>query len=171
MPEMIEVNSSAFVGDALKRAESRGVIECYEPATRKTLGTVPVTPPESLPGLVERARKAQGLWAKTSFDERRQGDRAPAGPRVGACRRALWIVLRDSGKTRHNAMLGEVWPVVEKARWTIANGEKFLQSETLPSGVFVHKRARVEYAPLGVIGIIAPWNYPLQNTSAPPSRP
>jgi len=31
----------------------------------------------------------------------------------------------------------------------------------------VHKRARIEYAPLGVIGVIAPWNYPLQNILGP----
>ena len=167
MPETIEIQSSASVRDALKRAEGRGIIECYEPATRKPLGTVPVTPPESLPGLVERARKAQGIWAKTSFDERRKVIGLVLDHVLAHADELCEIVSRDSGKTRHNAMLGEVWPVVEKARWTIAHGEKFLTSETVPSGVFVHKRARIEYAPLGVIGIIAPWNYPLQNIIGP----
>jgi len=77
------------------------------------------------------------------------------------------VVSRDAGKTRHNAMLGEVWPVVEKARWTIKHGERYLAPETVSAGLFVHKRARVEYQPLGVIGVIAPWNYPLQNILGP----
>ncbi len=167
MPETIEIKSSASVRDALKRAEARGVIECYEPATRKPLGTVPVTAPESLPTLVERARTAQTVWAKTSFDERRKVLGLILDHVLAHADELCEVVARDSGKTRHNAMLGEVWPVVEKARWTIANGEKFLLSEAVPSGVFPHKRARIEYAPLGVIGVIAPWNYPLQNILGP----
>jgi len=167
MPETIEITSSASVRDALKRAEARGVIECYEPATRKSLGTVPVTPPESLPGLVAKARKAQALWAKTSFDERRKVLGLLLDHVLSHADELCEVVSRDSGKTRHNAMLGEVWPVVEKARWTIAHGEKFLQAERVPSGVFPHKRARIEYSPLGVIGVIAPWNYPLQNILGP----
>jgi len=77
------------------------------------------------------------------------------------------LVVRDAGKTRENAMLGEVWPVVEKLRWTIANGEKHLRPERMSSGLFVHKKATVLYQPLGVIGVICPWNYPLQNVLGP----
>src|SRR3954452_24727741 len=126
MPDMIEIQNSASVRDALKRAESRGIIECYEPATRKTLGTVQVTAPESLPGLVDRARRAQGIWAKTSFDEPRKVIGLLLDHVLAHADELCEIFSRDSGKPRHNAMLGEVWPVVEKARWTIAHGEKFL---------------------------------------------
>ena len=153
--------------EALERAEARGVIECYEPATRRALGEVEITPPEALPAVLARARKAQERWARTSFAQRRQLLGLILDHVLAHADELCDVVARDSGKTRHNAMLGEIWPVVEKARWTIANGEKYLTPERVGSGVFLHKRARVEYQPLGVIGIIAPWNYPLQNILGP----
>lgn len=167
MPELIDVKSEKSVRDALKAAESRGIIECYEPATRKVLGSVQVTAPEALPGIIARARQAQGLWAKTSFDERRKVIGLILDHVLAHADELCEIISRDSGKTRHNAMLGEVWPVVAKARWTMANGEKHLLPETVSSGVFLHKKAQIEFAPLGVIGVIAPWNYPLQNILGP----
>jgi acyl-CoA reductase-like NAD-dependent aldehyde dehydrogenase len=152
---------------ALISAEERGIIECYEPATLKPLGFVPVTAPESLPELVARARKAQQSWAKTPFSERKKVLGLILDYVLLHADELVDVVARDAGKTRHNAMLGEVWPVVEKARWTIKHGERYLAPETVSAGLFVHKRARIEYQPLGVIGVIAPWNYPLQNILGP----
>ena len=76
-------------------------------------------------------------------------------------------ICRDAGKTLHNAMVGEIWPIAEKLRWTIKHGETHLRSETVSSGLLQHKRAIVEYHPLGVIGVITPWNFPLQNILGP----
>ncbi|MET0341577.1 MAG: aldehyde dehydrogenase family protein [Polyangiales bacterium] len=153
--------------EAVQSAKERGIIECYEPATLKPLGFVPVTTPEQLGVIVAEARKAQESWAKTPFAERRKVLAFILDYVLDHADELVDVVARDAGKTRHNAMLGEVWPVVEKARWTIANGEKYLVPEKVGAGLFLHKRARIEYAPLGVIGIIAPWNYPLQNILGP----
>lgn len=153
--------------EALLSAQQRGIIECYEPATLKPLGYVPVTPPEALPELVARARKAQQSWAKTPFSERAKVLGFILDYVLQHADTLVDVVSRDAGKTRHNAMLGEIWPVVEKARWTIKHGARHLSPETVSAGLFVHKRARIEYQPLGVIGVIAPWNYPLQNILGP----
>jgi acyl-CoA reductase-like NAD-dependent aldehyde dehydrogenase len=153
--------------EKLQQAEARGVIECYEPATRRSLGSVDVTAPAEIPKLVARARKAQESWRKTSFAERRRLLGFILDHVLTHADELCEVVARDAGKTRHNAMLGEIWPVVEKARWTMAHGEKYLVPERVGSGLFLHKRARIEYAPLGVVGIIAPWNYPLQNILGP----
>jgi len=167
MPETLEsVTRVAESSPSTGRDKTR-LIECYEPATLKSLGTVPATPPEALPGLVARARKAQESWAKTPFSERRKVLGLLLDYVLDHADELVEAVVRDSGKTRYNAMLGEVWPIVEKARWTIQNGEKYLSPEAVSSGLFLHKRARIEYAPLGVIGVISPWNYPLQNILGP----
>jgi acyl-CoA reductase-like NAD-dependent aldehyde dehydrogenase len=165
--EQSQLSSRASETLSLAEAQARGVIECYEPATLAPLGRVDVTAPEALPGLVARARKAQVSWAKTPFSERRKVLGLILDHVLAHADELVDVVSRDSGKTRENAMLGEVWPVVEKARWTIKHGERYLQPEARSAGVFAHKRARVEYAPLGVIGVIAPWNYPLQNILGP----
>jgi len=62
------------------------------------------------------------------------------------------------------AYYGEILTTCEKLRHLIVNGRKALQTESrgVPAMFFV-KKARVEYYPFGVIGIIIPWNYPFHN--------
>jgi acyl-CoA reductase-like NAD-dependent aldehyde dehydrogenase len=143
------------------------LIECREPATHSPLGTVPVDGPEQVREAVARARAAQIRWGQSSFEERRELLRRIMAHVLDHADELCDLVVRDAGKTRENAMLGEVWPVCEKMRWTIANGEKYLRPERMSSGLFVHKKATVLYQPLGVIGVICPWNYPLQNVLGP----
>ena len=56
------------------------------------------------------------------------------------------------------AYYGEILTTCEKLRHLIVNGRKALQTESrgVPAMFFV-KKARVEYYPFGVIGIIIPW--------------
>lgn len=143
------------------------MIECRDPATHALLGTVPVDGPEAVREAVVRARAAQVRWGKSTFEERRQLLRVVMAHVLDAADELCELVARDAGKTRENAILGEVWPVCEKIRWTIANGETHLRPERMSSGLFVHKKATVLYQPLGVIGVICPWNYPLQNVLGP----
>lgn len=142
-------------------------IPCFDPATGKKLGEVPSYTADEVRACVERARIAQRSWRRSSFSERRKVLRLLLEYVLAYADELCEVVARDAGKTLQNAMLGEIWPVCEKLRWTIANGEKHLQPEPVSSGLLVHKRARIEYQPLGVIGIITPWNYPLQNVVAP----
>jgi acyl-CoA reductase-like NAD-dependent aldehyde dehydrogenase len=168
MLELVKSETSAEpVRERLRDAEARGVIECFEPATRRPLGSVAVCPPEEIPKRIARARTAQERWAATSFAERRRVLGLILDHVLAHADELCEVIARDSGKTRHNAMLGEIWPVVEKARWCSAHGERHLRPERVGSGLLLHKRARIEYAPLGVIGVIAPWNYPLQNVLGP----
>jgi len=116
---------------------------------------------------IQRARTAQRDWCETSFTERRQVLKALLDYLLDHADEICEVIVRDSGKTRENAMVGEIWPVCEKLRWTIRHGEKHLRPERRSSGLFGHKKASVEFPPLGVIGVICPWNYPLQNILGP----
>ena len=159
----------ATIEESSARAEkgAADTIECFEPATEAPLGPVPVDGPEAVREAVERAREAQTSWGRSTFEERRELLRHITAHILDHADELCEMVVRDAGKTRENAMLGEIWPVCEKIRWTIANGEKHLLPERMSSGLFVHKKATVLYQPLGVIGVICPWNYPLQNVLGP----
>ncbi len=148
------------------RADARN-IRCFDPATREPLGTVAVDSPEQVRAAIERARAAQVGWAETDFARRRAVLRRMADHLLDHGPELVDLVVRDAGKTRENVLMGELWTVLEKLRWTIANGEKHLRPETVSSGMFVHKRAQLEFHPLGVVGAIIPWNYPLQNIMNP----
>ena len=58
----------------------------------------------------------------------------------------------------------------EKLWWLIKEGEEVLRPERRSSGrMMFYKSARVEYHPVGVVGAIVPWNYPVHNVLNPAS--
>jgi acyl-CoA reductase-like NAD-dependent aldehyde dehydrogenase len=152
---------------ASPQARRDDVILCFDPATREPLGEVPVDDPAAVRAAVARAKAAQKAWRKTSFAERRAVlQRFLDYTVANKDQLCAWVQL-DSGKTRENALVGEIWPVCEKLRWTIKNGERHLKPEKVSSGLLMHKRARLEFHPLGVLAAIIPWNYPFQNIANP----
>lgn len=63
-----------------------------------------------------------------------------------------------------DALLGEVLTTCEKISYVCKHGESALQREHRPTSILtLHKKAYVEYLPLGVLGVISPWNYPFHN--------
>lgn len=149
------------------RSVAPTVIQCENPATRAPLGSVPCTTPEEVPEIVARARRAGEAWAGSTFQERRALLEAILQYTLDHADEICDDIVTDSGKTRENAMYGEIWPVAAKLRWTIDHGEAVLRPERVPSGLLKHKRAFIEYVPLGVVGVITPWNYPYQNILGP----
>lgn len=143
------------------------VIDCFEPATRNPLGQVRVDSQEDVEKVVARARKAQSEWKHSSFAQRRKVLENILDYILEHSDEICETVARDAGKTRENALLGEVLPACEKIRWTVKNGERYLRDEKVSAGFMLHKKARIEYHPRGVIGGIIPWNYPFQNMMMP----
>ena len=67
-----------------------------------------------------------------------------------------------------DAAFGEILVTLEKIRWTIAEGEQVLQTEYRSTSLLtMHKSARVEYVPLGVVAAIVSWNYQFHNFIGP----
>src|SRR5690554_146231 len=143
------------------------LIHCVEPATGKFIATVAVDSPEAVREAVMRARKAQVVLGEMSPKERAVMLRAILDGVVREADHLVDLIVQDSGKTREHALMGEIFPVAEKLRWTIESGPKHLATERVGSGLLSHKRARIEYRPLGVKGAIVPWNYPFQNFMNP----
>ena len=154
-------------GAVAPETPARELIACADPATLEPLGSVPVMDEETVRAVVARGRKAQRVWATTSFDERRAVMRALLDAILAQQAEICALCVRDSGKTMVDAALGEIFPVCEKIRYVLAHGERDLRPERRPSGFLAHKRARVEYPPLGVVGVICPWNFPFHNIYCP----
>lgn len=142
-------------------------IECRDPATLKKLGDVPAMDREQVVAIVERARRAQAAWATTSFAERRAVLREVLEHVVAHQEEICRLAVRDSGKTMVDAVMGEIFPVCEKLRYTIGHGEQDLAPQKRGSGILLHKSSRVEYHPHGVVGVICPWNFPFHNLFCP----
>lgn len=146
---------------------SEGRIECHSPSTREHLGSVPISDAKAVRDAVRRARRAQARWRETSCKERRAVLASVLSRVLAESDRICECVMRDTGKTRENALTGEVWTVAAKLRWTLDQGERHLKPEAVSTGFLAHKRARLEFHPLGVLAAIVPWNYPFQNLANP----
>lgn len=148
---------------APEASQSPDMITCINPATGEKLGEVKAQSPAQVRDAVAKARIAQKEWAKSSFRQRRAVLNHIMTHILDHADELCDLIVKDSGKTYENAMMGEILPICTKIRWTIKNGERHLKPESVSSGMFPHKKARIEFRPLGVVACIIPWNYPLQN--------
>jgi acyl-CoA reductase-like NAD-dependent aldehyde dehydrogenase len=135
----------------------------YDPATLEEIGRVPNTDLSTMPEIFARARAAQAKWASLSFSERKAHVLKMRDYVVSHAEELAAIVSRDNGKTRMDALTTEVIPSALAADWYAKNVEKTLAPKNLAMGsiLFFNKRNRLERVPLGVVGVISPWNYPL----------
>jgi len=110
---------------------------------------------------VSQARAAAGWWAGLSFRERR--DHLVRWKRVIAARSDELgrVVHAETGKPVGDALL-EIMLAVEHLDWAARNAERVLKRRRVRSGLLAADQgAAVEYRPLGVVGVIGPWNYPV----------
>ncbi|KAE8730953.1 Aldehyde dehydrogenase 22A1 [Hibiscus syriacus] len=143
-------------------------VQCYEPATMKYLGYFPALTPAEVKERVAQARKAQKIWARSSFKQRRQFLRILLKYILKHQELICEVSSRDTGKTMVDASLGEIMTTCEKITWLLSEGEKWLKPEYRSSGrSMLHKISKVEFHPLGVIGAIVSWNYPFHNIFNP----
>ncbi|CAL9125312.1 unnamed protein product [Musa textilis] len=160
-------NSYIYIPRKGKMAQADKV-QCYEPATMKYLGFCEALTPEEVKEHVAQARDAQKIWASSSFRQRRQFLRILLKYIIEHQELICEISSRDTGKTMVDASLGEIMTTCEKITWLLSEGEKWLKPEYRSSGrSMLHKRAKVEFHPLGVIGAIVSWNYPFHNVFNP----
>jgi coniferyl-aldehyde dehydrogenase len=118
--------------------------------------------PVGLPGLLARQRAAFLRDGAPSLTQRRTNLRklrAAVLARRGALEAALDA---DFGhRSRHETAIMEMLPLTWGIDYLHRNLRRFMRPErrhvALPMRL---ARARVEYQPLGVVGIVAPWNYP-----------
>jgi acyl-CoA reductase-like NAD-dependent aldehyde dehydrogenase len=70
------------------------------------------------------------------------------------------LIHRETGKPRVDAM-SEVFASLGHLHHAALRAPKALKARTVPSGLLVNVKASINYHPLGVIGVIGPWNYPM----------
>ncbi|MEN7536721.1 aldehyde dehydrogenase family protein [Aurantiacibacter flavus] len=141
-------------GQHRRAAESR---EVRDPATGEVIGLAPVGTRSDLDAAVAAARRAQPGWAQQSDEARAQACRQLAdiiGVHSGELARLL---TREQGKPLKG--IGSEFELGGCAAWLNATADLSLPVEVIQDD----DTARVEkhHVPLGVIGSITPWNWPL----------
>ncbi len=133
------------------------------PIDLSPLRPVPVASPEDVLAAVRRARRAQESWAATPLARRVERMRAAARDMLARRHEVMELVRTEIGKTDAEALFNEaLGPLDTVNAWApIVEGHCEPASVSLNPVAFPGKKAHVEHVPRGVVGVIAPWNYPV----------
>ena len=143
----------------------REQVEIDQPFTGALLGTVPKCTPEDAVAAIGRARDAQRGWAATSFAERKRWLQRYHDIVLARQDEILDLVQLEAGKARRHA-LEEVLDAAIVARYYANTAERHLATHRRRGALPLLTKAHELRHPLGVVAIIAPWNYPLALTSS-----
>ncbi len=145
------------------------VYDIKSPVTLESIGRFESASPEAVRAAVDRARKAQGEWAQRSVAQRAEVLWALVDAIVERQDDIVDLVIKETGKTLQEAISMEVFAPCMQISHYAKYGAKYLKSVTKrPSGVMrFAKKVTLHYQPLGVVGLITPWNGPVALAANP----
>jgi acyl-CoA reductase-like NAD-dependent aldehyde dehydrogenase len=142
--------------------EQAGEIVSYDPATGEEVGRAALASADEVAEAVTLARRAQPAWAEQSYRER--------GKLVMRARRIVLdeveeiarLVSRETGKPIAEAISMELAPTLDLMQFFARRTKQLLRAEKINIGQYglMGRTSRIVYKPLGVVGIISPWNFP-----------
>ncbi len=142
-------------------AGDRPRLESLDPATGDVVGAYDVDDAAAVDAAVARAREAAGWWAGLGFAGRAEVLTQWRGVITRRIGQLADLVHRETGKPHPDAVL-EIALTVEHLAWAGRHAERVLRSRRVSPGLLLaNQAATLEYLPLGVVGVIGPWNYPV----------
>lgn len=137
-------------------------ITCINPATLDEIGRIPITPPGKVVELATKARAAHPVWGRMTFKKR-------AGYLLRARKYLLdnmdefaRAITLDNGKPLTESLTAEVYPIADLIYYFAKNSEKILKPKKIPLSIWslLGRSSYLSYQSYGVVGVIAPWNFP-----------
>ncbi|MEV6774103.1 aldehyde dehydrogenase family protein [Nocardia sp. NPDC051030] len=136
-------------------------LRSVNPATGELLAEWPIDDEASVTATVERARVVASFWRELGFDGRKQALLRWASYLVRNTDELTELIHKENGKPAEDAYL-ELMLVLEHIDWAAKNAKRALAPKRVSPGPFMaNHEAVVEHPPLGVVGVIGPWNYPI----------
>ncbi len=140
-------------------------IEVFNPATGKEIETIQITPFEDVETILEKA-KQHTQWGALSVKERGKVIKKFQTVVTQEMDNFIDIICAETGKKSSEGLL-EIFTSLEHIKESIKIARRTLKKEKRRVGLMKTKKAWVQYEPMGVAGIISPWNYPLILTLTP----
>jgi acyl-CoA reductase-like NAD-dependent aldehyde dehydrogenase len=142
-------------------------IEVVDPRSGAVITTVPDQSPAEVADAVAAAREAYRTWGSLPFSVRRDHLLTVRDQLMDRIDEATEVIVSETGKLAAEALVNEVMIVAETIAFYARHGEKALRPERARSGMLGHKRGQRTWEPMGVVGVISPWNYPLTLAMTP----
>jgi succinate-semialdehyde dehydrogenase/glutarate-semialdehyde dehydrogenase len=137
-------------------------LESFNPATGELIGAVPTLTPRQVQGVVDDVAEVQPFWAQLSLEDRARYMRRAGDVLLEEMDELAELLSAEQGKPRVESYTMELLPTVDALKWIADEGPDILSDEKLPmpQAFLKTKKAKFAYEPYGVVGVIAPWNYP-----------
>jgi acyl-CoA reductase-like NAD-dependent aldehyde dehydrogenase len=131
------------------------------PATSEVIATFPVHGQAEVDAAVARAREAAAWWSGLGWQDRQARLLAWKSYLARYLGRLAELVHNETGKPLADAQMEIVLAIVH-IDWAARHARRVLGPRRVRPGlVALNQAAWAEYAPLGVVGVIGPWNYPV----------
>jgi len=143
------------------RSASQDSIEVRSPATGVKLADVAVASTEDVRHAVDQARAAQIRAAQKSFAERAEVLYRYRDLLIDHQEKIADLLTGETGKPRGEVYGNELFYLYDAIGFWAKNAPRYLKPENIRPHLFKSKKVVSIYAPIGVVGIIGPWNFPL----------
>ena len=145
------------------------MMRAVSPIDGRLLGEYEIGTLASIEHQMDIARSAAKVWAGHEVATRAKS-LAPLGHvLLDELDEIIEIIMQTTGKVRTEALLGEIYPVLDLIRYYQKHAARILSDQGVPTSPFAFPGATavIERRPYGVVAVISPWNYPFQLSLAP----
>ena len=143
-------------------AAASSTVRSVNPATLDVVWEAPVAYEDEIADAIAAAGAAQKAWRRVPASERRRRFDALGEALLDRADEIARTITAETGKPLVESYSSELFVAAESARWIGRNADRVLGAERLRTPrLIAFKRGRVLNEPLGVVGVISPWNYPL----------
>ncbi len=142
-------------------------IETRDPRTDTLLAIVPDQSEQDVRAAVARARAAADSWSDLPYRDRAAQLLKVRDRLLDRAEELVEVICSETGKQPAEAVTTELMAVCETMGWYARRGARALRSVPVSPGTLAHKTAWKRYEPMGVIGVISPWNYPFTLSMTP----
>lgn len=144
-----------------KTKQAKEIIS-FDPATGEEIGRAPIASANEVSEAVGRARRAQSAWAEQSFHERGRAIMRARRIVLDELEEIALLISRETGKPVAEAISMELVPTLDLMQFFARRTSRLLRPQKINIGQYglMGRTSRIVYKPLGVVGIISPWNFP-----------
>jgi acyl-CoA reductase-like NAD-dependent aldehyde dehydrogenase len=145
----------------LPSTEKREIVS-VNPANGEELGRVPLMNAAEVLAAVKRAREAQPAWSHLSFRVRARHILRAREIVLAQVDGIAALISRETGKPAAEATSMEIVPTLDLMHYFAKSAEHLLRRRKIDIGQYelMGRSSYIVYKPLGVVGIISPWNFP-----------
>ncbi len=152
---MTDFNDQFLMTIGGKPVDTDSRIEAFNPATKEVIASFPDARREQLDEAIRSAREAFQTWSVAPLSERQHAVAAIGQTITDNAEDLMALLTREQGKPR----AGAEWEIFGSADWCAEVSKQSLPDELVEETD--DRRVITRFSPLGVVGAITPWNFPV----------